>query len=158
MKKKMLYSITTIVLIAGLGAIYYYYPRNVSFEFTMEIQKPSKEFDNSQFIGFDYIDSKDNLRYRLVDWFKDFYPQEQIYDTIFVQNLAKELDFKKYDYIITYQKQLKSLRHSPYLTNTKDGLYYIKEIPLFPTFYNVITDNVYIYGIKKNNKYRSFGP
>ena len=80
------------------------------------------------------------------------------YDSIFVQNLAKEFDFKKHDYIITYQKQLKALRHSPHLAKTEDDLYFDKKTPLIPTFDTVLTDKVYIYRIKKNNKYRSFGP
>ena len=80
------------------------------------------------------------------------------YDTIFVTNLAKELDFDRYDYIITYQKQLKELRYSPYLTKTEDGLYHDKRTPLIPTWDSVQTDKVYIYRIKKNEKYRSPGP
>ena len=157
----MLYCIATIVFIIGLCILYYYYPRNVSFEFTIEIQKPNKEFDKSQFIGFDYADSKD----RLMFWLVDYYKKESCiknglvgYDSIFVQNLAKEFDFKKHDYIITYQKQLKALRHSPHLTKTEDGLYFDKKTPLIPTFDTALTDKVYIYQIKKNNKYRSFGP
>jgi|LSQX01.2.fsa_nt_gb hypothetical protein len=164
MKKKamiVLGYIFLFVLVSGLGILYYCCPRYVSFEPTTEFQKPSTDFDNSQFIGFNYADTQDKLIYWLVEHNKTIYPpskQEQSYDSIFVQNLAKELDFQKYDYIITYQKQLKALRHSPYLTKTEDGLYYDKKTPLIPIFDNMITDKVYIYQIKKNNKYRSFGP
>lgn len=147
-----------IVALIGVYCFYYYYPRKVSFELVKEIDKPSKEFDNSHFIGFEYADSKDRLIYWLVEHYEPFYSQEQRYDSIFVENLAKELNFDRYDYIITYQKKLKELRHSPYLTKTEDGLYHDERTPLIPTWDSVITDKVYIYRIKKSNKYRAPGP
>ena len=158
MKKKVLYIITMVVFVVGLYILYYYYPRKVSFELAEEILKPHKEFDNSQFIGFEYADSKYRLIYWLVKHYEPFYPKEQRYDSLFVENLAKELDFDRYDYIITYQKQLKELRYSPYLTKTEDGLCHDKQIPLIPTWDGVITDKVYIYRIKKNNIFRAPGP
>ena len=159
MKKKVLsILVATVVFVVGLYILYYYYPRKVSFELAKEILKPHKEFDNSQFIGFEYADSKYRLIYWLVKHYEPFYPKEQRYDSLFVENLAKELDFDRYDYIITYQKQLKELRYSPYLTKTEDGLYHDKRTPLIPTWDSVQTDKVYIYRIKKNNKFRAFGP
>jgi hypothetical protein len=50
------------------------------------------------------------------------------------------------------------LQHSPYLTKTADGLYFDKRTPLIPSWDSVITDKVYIYRIKKNNKFRAPGP
>ena len=158
MKKNVLCFIVAVVFVVGLRVVYYYYPRKVSFELAKEIEKPHKDFDNSQFIGFEYADSKDRLMYWLTEHYKLFYPQEQIYDSIFVENLAKELDFDGYDYLIAYQKKLKELRYSPYLTKTEDGLYHDKRTPLIPTWDSVITDKVYIYRIKKNNKFRALGP
>jgi hypothetical protein len=162
MKKKskiqIMWLIIILILFIGISCFYYFYPRKVSFELAKEIDKPSPEFDNSQFIGFEYIYNKDRLIYWLVEHYRDFYPQEQCYDSIFAENLANELDFTKYDYLIAYQKQLKELRHSPHLTNTRDGLYHCKETPLIPTWDSVITDKVYIYRIKKNNKFRAPGP
>jgi len=64
MKKKVLCIIVaTVVFVVGLYILYYYYPRKVSFELAKEILKPHKEFDNSQFIGFEYADSKYRLIY-----------------------------------------------------------------------------------------------
>ncbi len=159
MIRKIKFIILIIIFISvGTYCFYYYYPRKVSFELAKEILKPHKEFDNSQFIGFEYADSKYRLIYWLVKHYEPFYPKEQRYDSLFVENLAKELDFDRYDYIITYQKQLKKLKYSPYLTKTEDGLCHDKQIPLIPTWDGVITDKVYIYRIKKNEKYRSPGP
>ena len=152
------YCVAMVTLIVGLCILFYYYPRHVSFELAKEILKPNKEFDNSQFIGFEYVVSKDRLVYWLVEHPKQFYPEGQVYDSNFVDNLGNGLDFQKFDYIITYQKQLKELRHSPYLTKAKDDLYFDKKTPLIPTWDSVITNKVYLYRIKKNNKYRSPGP
>jgi len=161
----MLYCIIIVVLAVGLCilySLYYNYPRNVSFESTIEIQKPHKEFDLSFFIGFHYVDSKDRLMFWMVDYFEKtlacIRDDLKGYDSLYVEQLSQQLDFKKYDYIITYQKQLNALRHSPFLTKTEDGLYFDKKTPLIPTFDTVITDKVYIYRIKKSNKYRAFGP
>jgi hypothetical protein len=158
--RKMLYCVTTVVFIVGLCVLYYYYPRSISFELTKEIDEPNLDFDISYWLSYDYVPNEERLMFWMVKKYQYPYSRadEQGYDSIFVQNLSKELDFKKYDYIITYQKQLKELRHSPYLTKTEDGLYFDKKTPLIPTFDTEITDKVYIYQIKKNNKYRALGP
>ncbi|MDR1005294.1 MAG: hypothetical protein LBL74_00320 [Bacteroidales bacterium] len=158
MKNKVIILII-VCFTLGLLCLYYLYPRKISFESVKEIPKLNENFDMTSFIGFHYV-SNENC---LVFWLSTFY-QRQLqeglvgYDSIFIQNLSKELNFDKYDYIITYQKQLKELRHSPYLTKTKDGLYFDKQTPLIPTFDTAITNKVYIYRIRKNNKYRAPGP
>jgi hypothetical protein len=160
-KNKMLYCVAIIVLTVGFSALYYYLPRNIFFELVKEINKPYLEFDRTYYIGFDYVENTEQLMFYMVDYYKKascVKANLNGYDSIFVKNLGKELDFKKYDYIITYQKQLKELRHSPYLTKTEDGLYYLKETPLIPTWDSLITDKIYIYRIKKNSKYRAPGP
>ncbi len=158
MKKKLLYVVTTLMFVVGFCVLYYYCPRTVSFELAKEIPKPHDEFDNSHFMGFEYADSKDRLLYWLVEHYEPFYPLGYRYDSTFVENLAKTLDFEKYDYIITYQKELKSLSYSPYLTKSKDGLYYDKRTPLVPIFDTIMTDKVYIYQIIKNKRFRVYGP
>jgi hypothetical protein len=81
------------------------------------------------------------------------------YDSLYVENLSKDLDFINSDYLITYQRKLSKLHHSPYLTILKDGLYdYDKRIPLIPTWDKEVTDSLYIYRIKKNNRFRAPGP
>jgi hypothetical protein len=148
-------------LVIGFIKLYkwnYYYTRTVPFELAKEIDKFENCYPRN---GFDYIENAEVLMIYMIDIYKTIYPpsrQKSGYDSIFVANLAKELDFKKYDYLITYQKQLKELRHSPYLTKTEDDLYFDKKTPLIPTWDSVITDKVYIYRIKKNSKYRAFGP
>lgn len=158
MKKK----IRIIILIGVISYILYFFiPRSINFECVMEIPKPNDEFDMSSYIGFDYAENADRLHFWLVDFFfKSSCVRDCLtgYDDKYVENISKQLDFKRYDYIIAWQKELKELRYSPYLTKTKDGLYFDKRTPLIPTWSDVITDKVYIYRIKKNHKFRSFGP
>ena len=159
MKKKKLYAVTTLLFVAGLCFLYYFYPRNVHFELAKEIEKPNPEFDYSYCKGFEYVANKESLFSCMVYCYEE--PQFRDmkgYDTVFVKTLSKDLDFDRYDYIIAYQKKLKKLRHSPYLTKTEDGLYHETKTPLIPTWDSRITDKLYIYRIKKNNKFREPGP
>jgi hypothetical protein len=154
----MLYCVITVVFIVGLCILYCYYPRTISFELVKKIDKFENCYPRN---GFNYVSNQGDIMYWLVTFYqKDICVERGLkgYDSIFVDNLGKELDFEKYDYIITYQKQLKALRHSPYLTKTEDDLYFDKQTPLIPTWESEITDKVYIYQIKKNNRYRAFGP
>lgn len=148
-------------MLIGLSCLYYYYPRKVSFEIVKIIDKPCKEYDNSQWFSFDYVENKERLKFWMIDYYNRLPCIEKGikgYDSIFVENLSKELDFEKYDYIIAYQKQIKELKYSPYLTKTEDGLYFDKRTPLIATWDKVKTDRVYIYQIKKNKNFRSPGP
>jgi hypothetical protein len=145
-----------LVITAGC-CFYYYYPRKVSFKFVVEIPKPDERFDNSEWLSYDYIRNENELMFFLVDYYK----KESCikngligYDSAFIQNFGKTLNFDKYDYAITFHKQLKALTYSPYLANNFDDCGFMEEKPLFPTFDTVITDKVYIYQIKKNKKYR----
>ena len=161
MKKLALFFILTTVLVSGLYVLYYYYPRSVSYELAEVIEKPNPEFDRSSYVGFDYVENAEQLEF----WMVEFYNKPSCikkglkgYDIYLVETLANKFDFTKYSYLITYQKELKALRHSPYLTKTEDGLCCEERTPLIPAWDSVQTDKVYIYRIKKNNKFRSPGP
>jgi hypothetical protein len=126
----------------------------------MEIPKPYLDFDRIDYVSFDYVENKKRLMFYMVDYYKEepyLKSEYSGYDSIFVENISKELNFDKYNYIITYQKQLKALTYSPYLAKKEDFLS-LPEKPLIPTFDTIITDKVYIYRIRKNNKYRAPGP
>ena len=159
MKMKKLYAVTTLLFVVGSCFLYYFYPRSVHFELAKEIEKPNPEFDYSYCKGFEYVANKESLFSCMVYCYEE--PQFRDmkgYDTVFVKTLSKDLDFDRYDYIIAYQKKIKKLRHSPYLTKTEDDLYFEERTPLIPIWDSVRTDKVYIYRIKKNNKFRSYGP
>ena len=156
----MLLIVGVIVFIfVGFYCFYYYYPKKISFELFKEIPKPTENFDNSQWLSYNYIQSEERLIYFLTDYYKQRYPPQQGYDSIFAYNISEIFDYEHYDYIITYQKQLKTLTYSPYLAKKEDGLGDCeKKKPLIPTFDTIIMDKVYIYRIEKNNKYRAPGP
>ena len=91
-----------LLLLMGLLALYYYYPRKVSFELEKEINKPSADFDNSQFMGYHYVKDADELVYLWGDFYgylSSWQKEKKGYDAIFVNNLVKQLDFEKYDYL-----------------------------------------------------------
>ncbi len=156
--KKKFYGIIILICIFGLYNLYYYYPRNVSFELAVEIDKPHKDYDNSPFIGFHTVENKSRLMFWMVEKCESDFPGKA-YDSIFVESVSQKLNYKKFNYIIVYQKELKELRYSPYLTKTRDGLPFNKTTPLIPTFDTSITDKIYIYQLKKTfRKFRSLGP
>jgi hypothetical protein len=161
MKKKMgLLLIGIIVLIfVGSYCFHYYYLRKVSFELCTEIPKPTKDFNNSQWFSYNYIQNEEKLIYFFTKYYEQRNPPQEGYDSIFAYHISKMLDYKYFDYIITYQKQLKALIYSPYLAKKEDWIGDCeKKKPLIPIFDTTITDKVYIYKIEKNNKYRAPGP
>ena len=143
--------IIVATLCLGLSALYFYCPRKVSFELATEITKPSEEFSMPFYY---YVSGADELFYPMGSRRKD----KKGYDSLFVSTFAKSLDFEKYDYLLAFRRQFKALHHSPYLTKTEDLLYHDKRIPLIPTWDNEITDQIYIYRIKKNRRFRAPGP
>lgn len=153
--------ILSVVSFFPLGYLYYYYPRTVKYELAFEINKPDSTFDRSYFIGFDYVENKDWLMYYLIESLnKSSSPNHLLkgYDNVFLEDLASKMDFDRYDFIVTYQKRLVKLQHSPYLTREKDGLYFDDLTPLIPTWDTEKTDKNYIYRIKKNKRFRAPGP
>lgn len=80
------------------------------------------------------------------------------YNSSLVDSLANIFDFNRYDYIITYQKQIKNIRYSPFLTNTEDGLYFDKRTPLIIEYDTIITDSIYFYQVENNENFRAPGP
>lgn len=150
-----------IIIICLICKFWYYHPRTVEHELTIEISKPYPNFDRSYYVGFDYICNEERLMFYMVKYYEKpscIRANLTGYDSLYVLNISKQLNYEKYDYLIVYQKELLSLQYSPYLTKTKDGLYFDKRTPLIPTFDTLITDKVYIYQIKKNKKFRAPGP
>lgn len=157
--KKILTCLLFAIVLTGAFLLYYFIPRNVPFVLEKEMEKPSKEFDYHYCMGFYEADCKERLMFWLTKKMKESsYSHGKAYDSTFVDSIAKDFDFEKYDYLITYQKKLLKLQHSPHLTNTGDDLYFDKRIPLFPMWDTTYTDSIYIYRINSKRKYRSFGP
>ena len=155
---KRLVFVLGIISIIPWGYLYYYYPREVKYESVFEINKPDSSFDRSFFIGFDYVNNKEWLFFFLIDRPVRDHPFQKAYDNAYIEYLSNMMDFDRYDYIITYQKELIRLQYSPYLRRINDDLYFDKRMPLIPTWNTDKTDKIYIYRIKKNKRFRAPGP
>ena len=158
---KRLVFVLGIISIIPWGYLYYYYPREVKYELAFEINIPDSTFDLSFFIGFNYVENKEWLMFYLIDFINNSSSPQHVlrgYNDEFVEDLSNKMDYERYDYLITYQKTMVRLQYSPYLTKTRDGLYFDKKIPLIPTWNTDKTDKIYIYRIKKNKRFRAPGP
>ena len=124
MVKKILYifAIATIVIVSA--GLYYNCPRKVPFELVMEIEKPYPEFDLSHDLGFCYAENEEKFMYWLVDYIEKCNKNKGragagCYTSDYVKELAKELDFTKYDYLKLPELKFKSLTEFNELENKK---------------------------------------
>ena len=161
-------NIVVITLIVVLGMLFsiclfwYFYVRHVKFDLVKVLDPPKHGIGgNADFRGFELVENENDLLFWLCEQFKKSYYRDKGvigYDIGYVKLLSKELDYDNFSYLITYSKEVIDLQHSPYLTRHEDGLYFDKRIPLFPKFNSNSTNKIYIYKIKKDGKYRCFGP
>ena len=163
MKNNVKYYITSIILIivVVVFVLYYYCPRKVTFELVKEINKPDRNFERIDYNGFDYVENEEQFKYYLTDFYnKESCKRDNLkgFSPCFVETIAEEFDFSRYDYIITYQKKLISLKHSPNLTKTEDNIYFDRRTPLIPIWDSEETGKIFIYRIAKNNRFRAPGP
>ncbi len=146
--KKTLFVILGIVILFII-AFYYYYPRKVAFHYKATLLLPYEGFNHYDRMYYYYISDKNQL-------FK-FLEERAGYDSLYIKKISAMLDFEHFHYILTFNKQLLYLRHSPKLTN-EDAANYLEKTPLYPIYDNIFTKNAYLYELKKNTKYRSLGP
>lgn len=160
--KKALITCSLAILAIAASLVYYYYPRKVKFELVCTLNKPGIEpcpdFDLYSYKGFNKAENHDQLKYWLLEYPIIHKHPEWSLDSLCVERITDELDFVKYDYLITYQKELLELYHSPHLRKTKDGLYFDKRIPLICKWDTTHTESVYIYRMRSNKHYRTIGP
>lgn len=145
MKKKLkIKKIIYLILLIGIigSVLYYFYPRNVAFSLYREFDITNKE----EFFPYHYVDNEDIFCVLLI--------KENGYDSVFVTDIAKKIDFINYNYIITFNKNLLKLSYSPYYTDFEDGCPSVKLTPLIPKYSQNKTNKMYIYKIKKNSKFR----
>ena len=133
---------------------YYYSHRYVEFEKVAELY--DMEFRWRSSYRAEYVCDKDELMYILVENRERYYKPDAStndvpYDTDMVLSLAQSMDFEKYDYIITYNRELEKLVYAPYLSDCMEDLMWQEKISLIP-LYQGVTDYVYIYRIKKMDR------
>jgi hypothetical protein len=146
--KKTLYFIIGGIFIILLFSYFinYYYKRKIYFYLYKVIELPYEEFDEYNSKYFHILDSQSSMCHYLIDM--------QGYDSLYVFDLMKQLNFEVNDYIISYNKELVELSYSPYLSRSKDGCGYLKDIPLIPLYNDFKTDSVFIYRTSKLHGYR----
>ena len=149
-----------LFLCIPIGLFYWYYPRQVHFNLVSQLVQPDGNAFLSSYMGFDKVDTPERLLFYLAgDYNNSIYVNRYCYYTTEIENISEGFDYFHNDYIITYNKRLKALKHSPFLTRTNDDLHeFMEGIPLIPIFEDKFTDSVYIYSIKKNSHFRAPGP
>lgn len=156
--QKYIIGIALVALVVTVYLCYYYIERTVSFEYVMRIPAFKNCYPRE---GVEYVQSKKRMYFFLVDFYKKPSCQKDEifgYDSTYVSPLIEDLDYEKYDYVISYMMKVSKLKYSPYLTDTEDGLYFDNRIPLIPEFEKGIYDFVYIYRVKKDYRFRAMGP
>ena len=141
------------VLWLAICYVYYFYHRSVEFEevaqlYDIEFRKRINEQPK-------YISCREDLFWELVERRDERYSSHAEsddipYDYNLVESLAESMDFNKYDYIITYNRELGEIVYAPYLSDFIE----VSDVktPLIPLLKGRGSDNIYIYRIKKMDK------
>lgn len=132
-------------------------PRRIPFRLVASFSKPSIDYDYSYCLSFSYASDSCLLMHFLTKNHRNNDTIFPAYDSVFVRRLSDSFNYDKNDYIISYQKRIRKLSHSPLLSKTQDRLWFDKRIPLIPTWERTITDELYVYEIPKGN-FRAPGP
>lgn len=136
---------------------YFCYPRQVIFNLVITMRNQERVVPTEL---FEYAEDSNWFKFWLYGQYQYPYSMSDYvgFDSSFVEDLIKKLNFDKYDYIIVYGKQIKKLKYSPLLSNRNDNLYFEKKVPIIPDFHRMRNDSIYIYSIKSNDKFRAPGP
>lgn len=72
---------------------------------------------------------------------------------------VKKLDFSKFDYLLSFKKEVEKITYSKYYSDTHDFCDYIKEIPVELHYNNESGSScVFIYKLPEKHKYRHLCP
>lgn len=134
-----------VVCICGYYLIFY--PHSMPFQFDCAMAMDGNTHSPSSFY---YAPTE--------DWFLYWIDTSEDIPQLVVRPDLSHFDFEKYDYLLYKGKKLTSLNYSPWLTYTEDEIHYDKRIPLISTLEDASLDTLYIYKIKKTNKFRPPGP
>ena len=132
--------------------INYHTERTVDFQPVMMFQVPDKEFDKTDISSYYYISSEESLNYYLGEYF--LHDLGYCYDSVFIDNMKGELNFKDFDYILSPQKKIIKLYYSPSNTDIYSDSWPIgdKDV-LEPVFDKGSIDSMYLYKIEKTDKF-----
>ena len=148
-KRKIIIAILVLVPTCIMGGlIYRYFHRYyVPFEFHSTIAIVG---NNSRPTTFCYASDADRINF----WLNDYRESHNLQPIIKDADLSS-FDFQKYDYLLFSGYKLEALYYSSWLTHKNDECYsYDKRIPLMSTLASGSKDTMYIYRIKKTDKFR----
>ncbi len=162
-KKVLVLLIVAITIIAICGYfIHYYRETNVDFQFVKTFRIPNNEYDQRSFTSYYYITSDELLDYFLGEYLTNHYGY--CYDSLFIDKMKGELNFKDYHYLLSPQKKIINLSYSPsHNKNYYDGCGHLlhdlgDRNVLEPVFENGFIDSMYLYRIEKTDKFIQPGP
>ena len=160
MKKKSLLIILILAFaILGIGGylINYHTERTVEFQPVKVFQAPNKDYDMTEMSSYYFITSEELLNHYLGKYLSDHFGY--CYDSLFIDRMKGELNFKEYDYLLSPQKKIIKLYYSS--SNTErysDGWPVGNKDVLEPVFDKGSIDSMYLYRIKKTDKFIQPGP
>lgn len=141
------------------SCVYYFYHRNIKFEEVNRLY--DIEFRLRMFQSPTFISTPNKLFEVLIDWRDKAYGYDSTvvvpYNSELVESLADSMDFDKYDYIISYNRELGEIIYAPYLSDCIYDLIGGEKTFLIPLFKGNVTDFIYIYRIRKID-YEEFCP
>ena len=135
---------------------WYFYPRKIVPQKVCALHIPNDTFNLYACMSIDLIQDSASLHTSMIMAGVSLPPTG--FDSMDIFALHSVLNYQNYTYVLNWNKELIELRHSPYLTNHIDGLYYDAKIPLFPLSKDTRTDSLHVYYIPKTHAFRAPGP
>ena len=156
--KKVLVSLVVAVTILGICGylINYHTERTVDFQPVKVFQVPNKNYDMTEMSSYYFITSEELLNHFLgkyLSWHFGY-----CYDSVFIDKIKCELNFKEYDYLLSPQKRIIKLYYSPSNTERYSGWPVGNKDVLEPVFDKGSIDSMYLHRIKKTDKFIQPGP
>lgn len=153
----LLISLIIITLVIGywLYPVYYNSVRHPRFSLITTIECPNG-FDRSYYKAVDVVTDSCDLSEILVRYFCTIDAAEcPPFDSVVVDSLSRTLDWRHFDYVLSYNRPIDSLYWSPALTDfDEDGVFDLPEIPLYVHFGQDTTHYLYVYKIWPKRRYR----
>lgn len=141
--------LTVAIAIATFMFFDYHKVRHVPFERAMAFEQPYDSFDGSYLKTFLYVGFQEDMVNCLCK--NDV---NLSYSDTFATRVCSECDFEKYDYLITLNRELDSLKYSGCLTDHEDCAPWDERTPLISVFKKNTDDSIYVYRIQKTKMFR----
>jgi hypothetical protein len=150
MKRITLFAL--IFVLVGAIVTYYFFERKIEYKSVAKVQS-EKIIDGPVLWILRTLDSIEILTLK-----NELHLSETVVQDIQQLENNKTLDFKTYDYFLTFSQEIKSLVSSPYLIDNEDDCPDKQGEIIFPKHYKERKPYIYIYQLNKKNHYRTQCP